>query len=486
MTRIQRKPRGLATYGISLLLVALALTIPTATAESTHSVPSPATEQRHAPPDVKAQDKATRIIHDLYKVQYALRASTDREALAKSLRKNAAEVTDDHIGTFVMLREARDLAAGAGDFTTAFDAIDDMNQQFIIEPNEMKFAILKQSAHGLTLQDAQRNFIGAGLSLGDSAAAAEDYDLALRAVSLAEIAAHNLHDASIVAGVKARSGEFARLQKESMRLKAAEDRLAADRADADDYLILGRHLCFIRGDWERGLQMLTRSSDAALKALALKEISPTRPAAVRRELADAWWDTAEKAKGGPAVRIRGHAASLYEQALPDLTGLERTLAEQRVAQASEEAKLPPENLVKPHWISKSARYVLSSKDNERPPLPNLLDGTGGGYQNNGFAFNTQNEENPYIVIDLGAPARIKRLEIVNRRDDLADRAKTLTAWVSAGAQGPWTPIWQSPGTAKDWTVDLPVPISARYVKLGLREHNFLHLFSVKIYGWEGQ
>ncbi|MDB5357174.1 MAG: hypothetical protein JWN24_3627 [Phycisphaerales bacterium] len=481
MTGIQRKQRGIAPSGVSVLLVALAVAIPTVTAEPVRPVSCSATEQRHAPPDAAAQDKAVRIIHDLYKAQYALRASTDREALAKSLRKHATEVTDDDTGTFVMLREARDLAAGAGDFMTALGAIDDMNRQFAIEPNELKFTILKQSAHGLTSQEAQRSFVEASLSLGDSAVAAEDYDLALKATSLAEIAARNLHDALVLAGVKARGSEYARLQKEGVRLKAAEDRLAADRADADDYLILGRHRCFTAGDWVRGLPMLAKSSDAALKALALKETSHTLTAAGRRDLADAWWDAAEKAKGRSAVRIRSHAASLYEQALPDLGGLERTLAEQRIAQASEE------DLGKPHWISKSAKYAVSSKDNDdRTPLANLLDGTGGGYQNNGFAFSTKNEDNPYIVIDLGAPARLKRLEIVNRRDDLAERAKTLAAWVSASAQGPWTPVWQSPGTTKEWTVELPAPVSARYVKLGLREHNALHLFSVKIYGWEGQ
>ena len=114
-----------------------------------------------------------------------------------------------------------------------------------------------------------------------------------------------------------------------------------------------------------------------------------------------------------------------------------------------------------------------------------LDGTGGGYQNNGFAFHTTAESNPWIVIDLQQAYSLTRLEIVNRRDDpnALGRAKTLTVWVSTSADGPWTPLWAARDAQQQWDIELPSPVPARFVKLGLREQAIFHLFSVKIFGY---
>jgi hypothetical protein len=446
-----------------------------------------------APPDALAQERAQKLVRDLFKDAYARKAAADRVALAKSLRKEAEGTSGDVAGKFVLLREARDLAAGAGDFTGAMEAVDDLNRAFAIDAVEMKLTVLRAASRGATSGsgEGQRSFVRACFVLGGAAAEAGNFDAAVRAAAMAEPVARGSRDPALVSAASAQSTEYLRAQKDAVRAKGVQERVDANRATAEDYLMLGEFLCFTKGDWARGLPLLAKSSNAGLKELAMREGTAAADAAAQRELANAWWDLAEKNKGLRRGRMRRHAAAFYQQALDGggLRGLERTQAEKRVAVAAAEESYLPEAVGEPRWISKAATYTMSAEaEPDHPAHPNLLDGRGGGDQNNGFAFHTKDVDRPYITIDLGATARIARLEISNRRDDpgALKRAKTLAVWMSSGdAQGPWQLVWEAAGAEREWTIELPTPVAARFVKVGLREKNPLHLFAVKIFGWDG-
>ncbi|MDB5324046.1 MAG: hypothetical protein JWN40_5677 [Phycisphaerales bacterium] len=444
-----------------------------------------------APPDAAAQERAQKLVRDLFKDAYTRKAPADRVALVKVLRMEAERTSGDLAGKFVLLREARDIAAGAGDFAGAMEAVDDLNRAFAIDAVEMKLTTLRAASRGVNSGEGQRSFVRACFVVGGAAAEAGNFDAAVRAAAMAEPVARATRDPVLVSVASAQSTEYLRAQKDAVRAKSVQERVDANRATAEDYLMLGEFLCFTKGDWARGLPLLVKSSNAGLKELAVREGTATADAAAQRELANAWWDLAEKNKGLRRGRMRRHAAAFYQQALDGggLRGLERTRAEKRVAVAAAEEGYLPEAVGEPRWISKTATYTMSAEaEPDHPALPNLLDGRGGGNQNNGFAFHTKDVNSPYITIDLGATARIARLEISNRRDDpgALKRAKTLAVWTSSGdAQGPWRLVWEAAGAEKEWTIELPTPVAVRYVKIGLREKNPLHLFAVKIFGWDG-
>src|SRR6476646_2045140 len=74
-----------------------------------------------APPDAAAQAKAQKLVRDLCKDAFARTAPADRLALAKALRKEAEGTSGDQAGKFVLLLDARDVAASAGDFSAAME-----------------------------------------------------------------------------------------------------------------------------------------------------------------------------------------------------------------------------------------------------------------------------------------------------------------------------------------------------------------------------
>jgi hypothetical protein len=472
--------------GIGLLLVQIGVGLwaGRALAEGEES------RERQAVPDAPSQETALRTVKEVFGEGYGKTAAADRIALAKALRDEASKDKTDAATRYVLLSEARDVAGEAGDFTAALDAIAALDRQFKIDADEMRLAALKSWVKGLESPESRRGFVRACFVTGEKAAADGNYDVGVRAAAMAEPVARGLRDRALIGIIQGQSAECLKAQREVTRAKAAQQRLDAKKGTAEDYLAAGEYLCFRKGDWAKGLPLLAKGSNAALAALAAREATPPTTSEQQRALGEAWWDWAEKNRSVAKGQIRKHAAGYYRTALEGgLTGLARTQAEKRVAEASENENLLPESLGEPKWISKDATYTMSTEGNPPllQPLPNLLNGIGGGAQNNGFAFHTKPVDSPYITIDLGATKRIASLEIVNRRDDLAllGRAKTLTVWTGATANGPWRELWRAAGAEKEWTIKLPAPVTARFVKIGLREKNPLHLFSVKVFGWDG-
>lgn len=131
------------------------------------------------------------------------------------------------------------------------------------------------------------------------------------------------------------------------------------------------------------------------------------------------------------------------------------------------------------WISGDASYTVSSTFRRQRPLPALLAGKGDLHYGE-YAFHTERQANPYIIITLKQASPIKRIVIVNRGSGVDQRARGLTVWVSTDRKR-WNRIWTARSVESCWRIDLKTPVSAKYVKIGLRHTDFFHLASVRIY-----
>ncbi len=102
-----------------------------------------------------------------------------------------------------------------------------------------------------------------------------------------------------------------------------------------------------------------------------------------------------------------------------------------------------------------------------------------------LAFHTQLEPDPNVVIDLKRAMEIVGVVILNRADDrpdIEDRAASLAVWLSDDNVN-WRCVWKAGSAEPIWSFALNQPERARYVKIGLRDTNFLHLKRVRIYGF---
>ena len=87
-------------------------------------------------------------------------------------------------------------------------------------------------------------------------------------------------------------------------MKDAAETLKANPADPEANQTVGWFVSAVKGDWKRGIPLLSRGSDAAMANLAKGELSDM-PMPV--ELGDGWWKLAEISEGLTKSRLQAHA-----------------------------------------------------------------------------------------------------------------------------------------------------------------------------------
>jgi hypothetical protein len=85
-------------------------------------------------------------------------------------------------------------------------------------------------------------------------------------------------------------------------------------AEPSANLAAGRYLCFVKGNWQRGVPYLALGSDAELKAVAIEELRGANSAERQAAIGDDWWDAAEARQGEERNTLRLRAGFWYHTA----------------------------------------------------------------------------------------------------------------------------------------------------------------------------
>jgi hypothetical protein len=282
-------------------------------------------------PDVDALKAAEAEVRKVYKDQFAKKQPAELLALAAQLLKDGEATRDKPAERFVLLREARDAAARGGDVTLALRVAERMAAHFDVDVLAMKAEALE--AHGRVAAQPLARVETAirALAFADDAAEADNYDAAERLAKAAQANTANLTGLPAAAAAAARVRELTAVRKAHPPAVEADKALAARPDDPDASLALGRFHALARGDWDRGLALLARGSDAKLKDLAQADLAfPADPASAEG-LADAYEAHAASESGAAKAHLMCRALYWYEQAAARLSGIDRTKAENKVA-----------------------------------------------------------------------------------------------------------------------------------------------------------
>jgi WD40 repeat protein len=298
-------------------------------------------EPKKAPvPDEAKQAEAEKLIKDLFKEEYAKRKPAERLALAAQLLDKAKESEDDPIARFVLLREARDLAAQGGDAAAVLTAIDELARGYAVDAFGMKVTALAVTARNANTPAANKVLAESYLVLSNEAVATDDFDAALHLVALADAAAHKTTHVALVTQVQTRDKEVKEIQKESRTAKEAMATLEKKPEDPEANQTAGHYLCLRKGEWDKGLPLLARGGDAGLQAAAKKDLVKPQEAAAQVEVGDSWWDLGESRKDSTRKALLARAGHWYREALPELTGLRLAKVEGRLKSIAEQGPAP--------------------------------------------------------------------------------------------------------------------------------------------------
>lgn len=113
-------------------------------------------------------------------------------------------------------------------------------------------------------------------------------------------------------------------------------------------------------------------------------------------------------------------------------------------------------------------------------------GAISGVEDERFGFHTDEEDNPWWMLDLGQKVPAYAIEIVNRKDGFEDKERSLNVEVSVDGEN-WILIHDGLsffGSSED-KPPLFIPIynnlSFRFLRLSLRERNYFHLTRVSVF-----
>lgn len=294
------------------------------------------TDARHAVPAGPALEKAIATVREVFQSDAdAAVTSEQKSTLARKIIEAGAQTPNDAAVQFTLFRVGRDLAVAAGDAATAIEAIDKTAASFQIDTAAIKTDTLLKISTQLRDAEQFKAFEAAARPLTVEAMAVDDFDSAL-----------NLADAGLAAARRTREIELIKnavtnkraIESSAARFRAVERALTlleTDPGDAGANLTVGKHRCFVNGDWPAGLALLAKGSDEALKTLAAEDLAFTGDDSEGRRrvaLGDAWWELGQDADEDESPAMLQRASHWYERALADLAGgLVRVKVEERLA-----------------------------------------------------------------------------------------------------------------------------------------------------------
>jgi hypothetical protein len=283
-------------------------------------------------PNEDAIAKATRLIKTTFAQEYySATTLPQRATLAQRLLKEAAETTDDSPVRYVLLCEARDLAAKAADAPTACRAVDLLAQFFGVAPGEMTLAALSTAARVALTPQNQESLAQCALTAADQALSRDDYDLAARLATVAESAAKQTQKLILITDAQDKQKEITWAAREFAQAKTALETLTSKPDDPDAKAAAGRFKCLVKNDWDHGLPLLLDCADAPFKLLAERDqAAATAGPKVQAEIGDQWWELGEKYLQRARLACRTRAVYWYKLAAPKLAGLPKTIAEKRI------------------------------------------------------------------------------------------------------------------------------------------------------------
>jgi len=265
--------------------------------------------KRQPIPPVQDQTKAEALIQELYATEFvqSAKAAEARLRLAMTLLQEARDTAGLPAAKYRLLIDARDLAVKGADLTTALQAIQDLTDHFEVSESQalgMRVRAAKDAVDAAETGDPNcRAVYELATTLFEESLAVEDFPSSLKALQAAEQAGRKLRNVVLVAAVRDRQEKLEKVRTEFEKWRPLAEKLVKNPKDAAANLEMGKYYALLRGNWDAGLPLLARGSDADLAALAKLEASESLKPGDAHTLGTKWAKALEKLP----IDLRDHA-----------------------------------------------------------------------------------------------------------------------------------------------------------------------------------
>jgi serine/threonine protein kinase/formylglycine-generating enzyme required for sulfatase activity len=283
---------------------------------------SPAAEKRLAVPAEADLAQALKIIRgNSFTTEYAAAKTPEaRVRLAELLMAKARELLDDPARRYVLLCEARDLAAEGGGALAAADAATRAAAEFLVEENTWLADGVERAVNANPSPVVARQIAVLALWKLDAAIVAGELGAAERLAACLATATRRGLDQSLSRFTADRQKQVATVI--AARQSAVKNRAALD-ADPNDpaaNLAEGKRLALDERNWQEAFPYLAKGSDATLRDLGEKSLAAPVGIDARLALGDLWWSKAMEAGGVTKRLLQEGAMYWYSPIYSELAG----------------------------------------------------------------------------------------------------------------------------------------------------------------------
>lgn len=236
---------------------------------------------------------------------------------------------DDPARVFVLLDAATKFAVDAGDLPLALQAVDQQAATFAVDLQDKRLDILKEIAKSGSPATAT-SVVEMLLSEADKFGNNGEFQAATALISIAQATARRVKDHAGQQAAATRLSALRESEKRAAKIAPLIERLKTNPEDREAASLLGKHRCFVEGNWVAGLPLLARGDDSSLARLACLDTAAESDTTSRLRAADAWWEIASDGNSAFADAADQRARFHYGHAIGGLQGLERARVEQRL------------------------------------------------------------------------------------------------------------------------------------------------------------
>jgi hypothetical protein len=178
-----------------------------------------------------------------------------------------------------------------------------------------KLVDLRKAVGAAASPERVRELLTQVLALVDEALAADEYTAAIKSSAFAVETAAALDNEHISGVCARRKEEVAAIAKEAKKLTRQMEKLEKSPDDRVANFEVGRFRCVVRGDWERGLPLVAKGSNAQWAATAKRDLDSPAGADDQIAAGDEWGRLAAAEKSPRKSMIAERAVFWYRQVL---------------------------------------------------------------------------------------------------------------------------------------------------------------------------
>jgi hypothetical protein len=282
-------------------------------------------------PEKTDQARSRKLLKEALADQLKDRSVAGRRKLAKTLLDDAAKARGIPADYFVLLTNAIICAEDGASLRLCFDAIDQLSRAYDVDALGLRAdAVMNVWATQPTAVVSITN-VQLSLDVLDQLLAEDDFATAEKAASSLQRAVSVISDADLKTTLVSQIREFTAIDAARQQAASSFEKLKRFPDDPAANAAVGGYYCLTRGQWARGLPYLAKGADPQLKALAIAELHRPADEAAAANLADGWWDAADKTPAPARISVLQHAAALYQAGMANLSGVRRLAVEKRIA-----------------------------------------------------------------------------------------------------------------------------------------------------------